>query len=188
MDNPNVQEPPQQVNPTHSHLIPIVLTGVIMLGIGLASGYFLFSPKQRNLAVKETITISPTIIPTVFPTTVQTITQTSADTNTPYSIVSIKSISPDGKYSFTQSTVGDKNTISIKDSKGTIIESDVVQTNYASIGYGTKFQCQCGETIKGWTQDSQLILDIVNGGGEEYQILIDPATGKADLSAFRKIK
>lgn len=103
-------------------------------------------------------------------------------------IVSSNKTSPTGFYIVTEETVGDGQTITIKDNKGNIITDNVIKKNNKAIGYGIKFGCQCGTSFKGWTDNSHFAIKIVNGIAEEYEYIVDAATGKVDESTFKRIK
>lgn len=60
--------------------------------------------------------------------------------------------------------------------------------NSKEIGYNVKFKCMCGTSFREWINDSPFSIRIVNGGGEEYEYLVDAKTGKVDESSFKRIK
>lgn len=100
----------------------------------------------------------------------------------------ISSISPDGSYIVTEQTVGDKQNITIKDKQGNIIVGDLITNNEKEIGYNVKFKCMCGTSFKKWINNSAFSIRIVNGGGEEYEYLVDAKTGKVNESSFKRVK
>lgn len=96
--------------------------------------------------------------------------------------------SPDGSYYVIEEHLGDYNKIAIytKENKG--ITTDLIAENGQEIGYGVKFQCQCGTSFKQWTNDTIFSIKIVNANGEEFEFNVDAATGKVDEDSFKKIK
>ncbi len=103
-------------------------------------------------------------------------------------VISANKTSPTGLYIITEVTVGDNQTITIKDNKGKVIAENVIKLNEKEIGYNTKIMCQCGTSFKGWTDDSHFAIKIVNGDGEEYEYMVDATSGKVDETSFKKIK
>lgn len=103
-------------------------------------------------------------------------------------IISESKTSPDGSYIISEEFLADYNKIIVKDNRGNTIVSDLVAVNEKEIGYNIKFKCQCGTYFKGWVSDETFAIEIVNGGGEEYEYLVDAKSGKVDELTFRKIK
>lgn len=91
-------------------------------------------------------------------------------------------------YVVLNTSLGDGQEFYIVDSDGNLIGDEVVKTNYKAIGYGVKFGCQCGTSFKDWNDNTHFTLKIVNGNGEEYEIIVDATTGKVNESSFKKIK
>lgn len=91
------------------------------------------------------------------------------------------------EYEVLENLVGDYNKITIKDKAGKVIVEDLVKNNEKEIGYNVKFRCQCGTSVKGWVDNSHFTIKIVNGGGEEYEYIVDASTGKVDESSFKQI-
>lgn len=96
--------------------------------------------------------------------------------------------SPDGSYTVTETQLADYNTISITNAKGIVITSDLVKDNSDAIGYNIKFKCFCATYFKAWISNSTFTIKIGNGGGEEYEYLVDASTGKVIEGTFKKIK
>lgn len=97
-----------------------------------------------------------------------------------------KKVSPSGTYIVTENMLGDYNKISITDNQGNIIIDDLVAKNEKEIGYNVKFKCQCGTSFKEWVSDSQFIIKIVNGGGEEYEYIVEAKTGTVNEATFKR--
>ncbi len=100
----------------------------------------------------------------------------------------VQKSSPDGSFIVTQESLGDHQIISIKDQRGNVILDDLLLKNAKEIGYNVKFRCQCGTHFKTWVDNSHFTITILNGGGEEYEYLVDAKTGKVDESTFKRIK
>ncbi len=147
---------------TQKGLAPILIVVLIALALG---GYFIY---QKQISLTPTIQPSPT----------STTSPASTDAG---------NISPDGSYMVSESLVGDYNTIAIKDRGGNIIVDDLVAKNSKEI-YNMKFKCQCGTSFKKWVSNTIFSIKIVNGGGEEYEYLVDASSGKVDESSFKRIK
>lgn len=96
--------------------------------------------------------------------------------------------SPDGSYTVTETQLADYNTISITNAKGIVITSDLVKDNSDAIGYNIKFKCFCATYFKAWISNSTFTIKIGNGGGEEYEYLVDASTGKVKEQTFKRIK
>lgn len=97
-------------------------------------------------------------------------------------------VSRSGTYIITENMLGDYNKISITDSQGNIIIDDLVAKNEKEIGYNVKFRCQCGTSFKEWVSDSQFIIKIVNGGGEEYEYIVEAKTGTVNEATFKRVQ
>jgi uncharacterized protein YjaZ len=102
-------------------------------------------------------------------------------------VVTDSKTSPTGQYIVSEETIGDGQTITIKDNKGKVITENVISQNEKEIGYNTKIMCQCGTSFKAWVDNTRFSITIVNGGGEEYEYLVDAITGKVDESSFKKL-
>lgn len=124
-------------------------------------------------------TEAPLPTPVSFP--VVTIQPTSQVISTDYT-------SPDGSFTVAEEWLGDNNVISIKDEKGVILMDDLVAENGPEIGMNKKYGCMCGISFKGWVSNSLFAIKIVNGAGEEYEFLVEAATGKVDESTFKRVK
>lgn len=91
-------------------------------------------------------------------------------------------------YIVLNSSLGDKQEFYLLNSEGALISNGIVKNNYKTIGYGTKFGCMCGTYFKAWVDDSHFSLKIVNGNGEEYEILVDASNGKVNKSSLKRTK
>lgn len=119
--------------------------------------------------------------------TVRLLDQPTDSTNSS-KIISTNKTSPTGLFSIEETTLGDGQTIIVKDNKGNTIVDNVISKNYKEIGYGIKFGCQCGTSFKGWVDNSHFAIKIVNGNGEEYEYLVDATNGKIIEASFKRIK
>lgn len=167
----------------------LVLVGVIMLGIGLAGGYLLcWNIYKRNNSMPNdsgqemNTPSSSSYLPIPSVTQIPTITIQPEE-----KIISMNNVSPDGNYTVTEKIEGDYNTITVSDSKGTIIVSDLVKNNMNEIGMGKKFSCPCGVQFGGWINKNIFIINIPNSIGEEYEYEVNAATGKVDEMSLRRI-
>ncbi|MCL5411381.1 MAG: hypothetical protein M1150_01390 [Patescibacteria group bacterium] len=99
-------------------------------------------------------------------------------------------VSPSSTKSYVvlNSSLGDGQEFYVIESDGNLIGDEIIKINYKAIGYGVKFGCQCETSFKEWNDNTHFTLKIVNGTGEEYEILVDAATGKVNESSFKKIK
>lgn len=96
-------------------------------------------------------------------------------------------MSPDENYIITEEILGDYNKIKVADKNGRVITDDLVVDNDSAIGYNTKFRCQCTTYFKEWIDNSHFTIKIINGGGEEYEYIVNAVTGKVDESSFKKV-
>lgn len=149
-------------------LAPIIIVLIISAAI---SGYLVYSGKiNLNQTTTQVSQPSPT------PST----SQLDQD--------QVGNTSPNGAYRARENLIGDYNTITLKDKQGNIIVEDLVKNNEKEIGYNVKFRCQCGTSFKDWISDDKFTIEIVNGGGEEYEYTVDAKTGKVDEPSFKRIK
>lgn len=96
--------------------------------------------------------------------------------------------SPDGAYTVRQENLGDHQKISITDKNAKIIIEDITVGNEKELGYGVKYQCQCGTHFKAWVNNSTFSIKVVNSLGEEYEYLVNAGNGKVDEGSFKRIK
>lgn len=102
-----------------------------------------------------------------------------------FEVVSLSYTSPTKLYVVSEELLGDNNKITITDSSGKIITSDLVtKENSQTLGYGTRIACQCGESFAGWIDDSSFILKVLNGYGSTYIFSVNAATAKIDGNSF----
>lgn len=99
----------------------------------------------------------------------------------------ISKTSPDGMYTISEEMLGDYNTIKITDKGGKVVTGDLVKENQKEIGYGVKYQCMCSTHFQEWIDNTHFKIKVVNGGGEEYEFLVNAVTGKVDESSFKKV-
>lgn len=153
------QPTPDQPMKQKGFLLPIIGAVIVLAIIGLG-GYLLY---QR-----------------------QTTSNNQAKVEAGKQILNSKT-SPDGNFTVSEEILTDYNKIKITDKSGKVITEDLVAGNEKEIGYNVKFKCQCGTSFKEWADNSHFKLKIVNGGGEEYEFLVNAATGKVDESSFMKV-
>lgn len=96
--------------------------------------------------------------------------------------------SSDGSFTVTEEALADYQVITIKDNRGNVVVDDLIARNHEAIGYNVKFRCQCGTYFKAWVDNTHFTIQIVNGGDEEYEYLVDAKTGRVDESTFKRIK
>ena len=151
------------------------------------------SPGQ--VPVNTDITKTPQVSTEPFKIQVNTTEPTKKESdqtgNTPiynYTIVSTSQTSSNGSYTVTQQQLADHNKITVKNSGGSVVVEDLVNSNSDAIGYGEKFQCQCGTSFNGWVDNDTFVIKILNGAGETYEYLVEASTGKVIEDSFRRVK
>ncbi len=153
----------------------VILLGVLIIAAIAGSGY-LYLSSTKNASSNSPVTF-PSISPTPNPSP------------SPYPRDFISSNkSPSGKYTVNEEAIADTQYIVLNDASGNTISENIVEDNENEIGYNVKFQCQCGTRFKEWVDDASFKIKIINGGGEEYEYIVDATTGKVDPASFKKIK
>lgn len=159
--------------------IPILI--VILLAT-LVGGYFLYKNSQTKIP-------APTAQTTTYSTPQPSPSPVEANpVSYDHRVTDNQTSSPNNSYIITEQYSADTRWIIIKDQQGNIVTDDLITKNYKEIGYNTKFMCQCGTSFKQWINNTTFSIKIVNGGGEEYEYIVDAKTGKVDESSFKKIK
>lgn len=160
-----------------SMIIALIIT-FVLIGVGLFIYFTKYYSPEKELPSAPVVLNMPARPDEPPPTSMSVPTPRAKANKT----------SPSGLYIVEEDNYGDQQIIRVKNNENKIIIKDLLIENKDEIGYNIKYQCMCAISFGNWIDEENFNIYVVNGGGEEYEFVVNMSTAKVDESSFKRIK